>query len=999
MGQKAAATHLPWVWLGKIIASARKMHEDSVDEDNILARDICMSGDQWHGSISSGVLAELMCDGVLVLDDKKRILHCNEEYASMMGSSIETLRGKSVYSLVQASDKDSLLDALNEVEPGKPSKLRITWAPTGADPFQSKLSLASVDNNEVVRFILVASDREELVEASRTFQTLCENLSDGLYLTDFEGKITFLNHRGAELFGYSKSELNQLNFINLVHPDDRESILKLVEKSFQTGTTTSGGFEARGIRKDGSVFHFHVTNTLLKKNNQPVGFQSLIRDVTNRKLGEKALQESEWRYRDLFTHAPVSIWEEDFTEVGKWMERLRAEGIADIQEYLDQNPEAVNDALSLVRVIDVNDYTVEMWEADSKGDLLVPLTNLFHEKTYQAFRRELVAIWDGKPDTLSFESMALSLKGKPINTSVVWKASIISGKMDLSRVIVSIADITEQKRAENRYKTVVQSIDDLIIVFDSENKYSEYYSPDISRLYVQPEEFLRKRIEEVLPEEVAKLHVQTFEAVRESGESKTIDYPLQIQRRRHWFSGRFSLHEDRQSIVGVIRDITSRKNAEDSLRDSEERFSTFTDFIPGPVFIKDEDSRMLYSNKFMIERFGFQEYIGRSTEELYPAWIAERLIDDDRRALSEGSIEVVQSVPDMNGNEHIYRVYKFPIRRPGKSTLLGGIALDITDHVRGEEELKASERRYRTLVEESLQGVAILQDERYVYVNPAFCATVGHDKDVLLSFSSDQVWTLIHPEDIPELENRNSLIAAGVEIEPRHRFRYIRPDSEERVVESFVSPIEHEGRPAILVLDVDITDAAQAEEAIRASELKYRSLVEQFTQGVVIAVGPPLRIVFANRAFASQAGISPEELVDLSSDDVEALLHPDDYQKVLQRFAELMNGRPPDDIPFGFRFIRPDDEIKWLEALGRPIQYQGQKALQITLSDITERVKSDMEKDKAREELKAAAETAMLYLDILGHDIRNQLQAIMWGMELALMRQPKPDVSEAIRHV
>lgn len=138
----------------------------------------------------------------------------------------------------------------------------------------------------------------------------------------------------------------------------------------------------------------------------------------------------------------------------------------------------------------------------------------------------------------------------------------------------------------------------------------------------------------------------------------------------------------------IIHDITERNHAQEELRESDERFSLFMDFLPAIVFIKDEKSRTLYVNKYMNDVLGAKDWIGKTPLELFSKKIARAMIADDKNTLAEGYQEIVETVPDMYGTNHIYQTHKFRIKRSGKPPLLGGIALDITERTQAELENK-----------------------------------------------------------------------------------------------------------------------------------------------------------------------------------------------------------------------------------------------------------------------------------------------------------------------
>jgi PAS domain S-box-containing protein len=162
---------------------------------------------------------------------------------------------------------------------------------------------------------------------------------------------------------------------------------------------------------------------------------------------------------------------------------------------------------------------------------------------------------------------------------------------------------------------------------------------------------------------------------------------------------------------------------------------------------------------------------------------------------------------------------------------------------------------------------------------------------------------------------------------------------------------------------------------LRENEAKYRALVEQSLQGIVIAQGPPPpRLVFANSAMAKILGYTPDELTSLSPKETEGLVHPEDRAVFFGRFSDRLQGKPAPPR-YEVRGIRKDGEVRWLDFSSNRIEYQGQPAVQATFVDITERKRAEEALRRRAEELAALQETV---LDITGaHDLPILLQTIV----------------------
>lgn len=172
-----------------------------------------------------------------------------------------------------------------------------------------------------------------------------------------------------------------------------------------------------------------------------------IEDITMRKQAETALEISEGHFRGLFDHSPISLWEEDYSALKANLDRLRANGVDDLREYMMDHPDAIEQNMEAIRVLDVNQRTLELFKADSKEQLIASLPDIFRGEMRVHFRDELVNIWEGK---LSYEQEGINyaLDGNEIKIHLNW--SVLPGyETTFSRVLVAIQDVTARKKAED----------------------------------------------------------------------------------------------------------------------------------------------------------------------------------------------------------------------------------------------------------------------------------------------------------------------------------------------------------------------------------------------------------------------------------------------------------------------------------------------------------------------------------------------------------------------
>jgi|GEM_PF-1705570 len=176
------------------------------------------------------------------------------------------------------------------------------------------------------------------------------------------------------------------------------------------------------------------------------GAVAVNEDITARKQAERRLQESEARYRSLFEDSPISLWEEDFSQVKQYIDGLRAAGVDDLRVYFTEHPEDVIHCAALVQVIDVNQATVTMHQAADKTEILGSLAKLLGPNAMRAFQEELITFSAGQTH-FKAEVSSRTMQGDPLETLV--SVSIAPGYVETwAKVFVSIMDITARRRAE-----------------------------------------------------------------------------------------------------------------------------------------------------------------------------------------------------------------------------------------------------------------------------------------------------------------------------------------------------------------------------------------------------------------------------------------------------------------------------------------------------------------------------------------------------------------------
>ncbi|MFX1484104.1 MAG: PAS domain S-box protein [Promethearchaeota archaeon] len=347
---------------------------------------------------------------------------------------------------------------------------------------------------------------------------------------------------------------------------------------------------------------------------------------------------------------------------------------------------------------------------------------------------------------------------------------------------------------------------------------------------------------DVLPPEVTEKAVELAQQVKETGRADAYEYQLKIGGSTYWFSVTMSLHDDGESIVSVVRDITSRKHTEEELKRSQERLELAlrgADLAPWDWYHK--TGTLTFSERYA-------EMLGYTLDELnkfsnnYEALVYP---DDLDLVLSKWDNHLENRTP-MYSSEHrmvgkdgrvvwvLDRGRVVERAEDGTPIRSAGTLLDVTHEKLMLEALDRSEERYRRLFEESLQGIVILIKGKIVFANQAYAEMVGRSIGQLLKMSAEETWDMIHPDDRGELKKRDQRIASGEDRLPRVRFRYVRPDGEVRWVDSYARAVEHDGQRALQALEVDITEQHMTENALKESEKIFRDIFEFSPIGIIL---------------------------------------------------------------------------------------------------------------------------------------------------------------------
>ena len=396
-------------------------------------------------------------------------------------------------------------------------------------------------------------------------------------------------------------------------------------------------------------------------------------------------------------------------------------------------------------------------------------------------------------------------------------------------------------------------------------------------------------------------------------------------------------------IMAVLWDITEREKTATALRDSEKNLKAYLECAPDAVYISDLKGIFLYGNKKAEELTGYrkEELIGKSflSLSLLPAnslFKAAELLALNAIGRSTGPDEF--ELVGKAGNHVWVEITTTPIKEQGKVVVIGFVR-DISERKRVEIEMRIKDYAMAS----AISGILLVDlDGVVLYTNQAYLNMWAYQN---AGKAIGQNLTEIAAD-----KNLARTLLNTVRTKGECRCELHAPLRDGRTNDYILSASlvkDDNGVPiAILASTVDITERKRAENAMKASEERYRLLVENANEAIMVAQDGMLK--FANAKTTELSGYSSEEL---SSMPFIKLIYPDDRDMVVERYLRRLKGETLPGV-YSFRFVRKDGSVGWLEINAVLITWEGKPATLNFINDITERLQADEKLKQSYEKLK-----------------------------------------------
>jgi PAS domain S-box-containing protein len=733
----------------------------------------------------------------------------------------------------------------------------------------------------------LATEQAELAGEAR-FKTIANASREGILITDRLFRIRFANQAAAEIFGMNAGKLIEIDLRELVSAEASDFLSKQITR-FQTNPDAvsfeSGNIQIDGRRSDDRLFPLELTISVLPDKSEKLYFV-ILRDITERKLAEQFLRESEAQFRMLADSVPMSIW----------LENPKGECTYVNQTWLTLTGCRIEKELGMG------------WREHVHPDDLGRTCAVFEA----AHREQLPLSTEYRLRAKDGQFRWMADRGQPRFAP--------DGKY-LGH-IGACFDITERKLAEEalreseaKFRALTETTASGILIIDSNGK-CLYSNPTVHNFTGYSEkEFQRMNMIEVVHPDHRQMVLDHWTA-RLAGRSAPSRYELKIVHkdgRTLWvnFAATSIQFDGKPAILATAADITDLKQAEENLWERTLQLNALAENSPLGIVTVNREGKVTLCNPAFEQMFQYtlSEIVGA---DLDSAIVPPHLLGQARELTAQASsgrrFQIITERRRRDGSLLDVEMFAVPLVVDGETVGGYGIYQDLTSRRDLENAIRESEERYRRIFEQANDAIVLVDPATRCLVdaNQRAMETYHLDRSGISRMCTEQLGSIS--------EESRTKVEALDQGGPPVSFEGTYTNAEGKQIAHLVnaSMVDYGGKRVVMAIMRDITERKHMEAALQESEARFR-MVADSVPILMWMLDENARLLFSNKESLEFTGLT---LTELRAGAWVGLIHPDDLARATQLFAEKMRTHEP--YSQEYRVRRHDGEYRWVYEYSRP---------------------------------------------------------------------------------
>lgn len=802
----------------------------------------------------------------------------------------------------------------------------------------------------------VPSDHKSLDEKERMLSSILAASPAGISLSHGR-EIQWVNDAWLRMFGFEDDRECVGQNTRIVYPsqEEYERVGAVLFEKPPTGEVTEADAQFR--RKDGSTFYALVRTKALNPSNPDEGVIVAISDITERKRSEDSLRASEQRLELVLWGADLGLYDWDVRSGTAVVNQRSAEIIGYTLDEIEQ--------------------TFDFWKS------------ILHPEDVQKALETVVDHLRGLTDFYEDEYRVRTKSGE-------WKWVLSRGKVverdkdgGAVRMSGTYLDISERKHVEQalieneaRYRALFENMRNGVAIYEAVDNGEDFVFVDFNKAAEiisgsSRDQVIGKRVSDVFPgvKELGLFGVlQTTWRTGEPAHHPLTKY--QDERIEIWVEN-FVYKLPSSEIVAVFSDETERKMAEEALQDSEEKYRLLVDNAQEAILIA-QDGMLRFVNPKTIELLAYP------AEDLLSKPFTEFIHQDDRDTVLDRHLRRLKGeevsgrysfrILRKDGTEKWVEIEATLISWKGRPAILSFIT-DITERMEMQAALEESEEWYRTLVEESFDGVFVQEGFKIIFASLRLHQMLGYSVGELEGLDH---WVVYHPDYQGITRERAAARLRGEEVVSQYEVKLQRKDGTSFEGEVSARSVTVKGEPGVQVWVRDISKPKRSEEVQR----RLATAVEQAAEAIVIT-DTKGDIQYVNPAFERITGYTREEVL---GQDPSVLKSGEHDQKFYQNLWDTIKRG---DVWTG-RFInrKKDGSLYHEEATISPVRDSSGTIINFVAvkRDVTEHIRLSAQLLQAQK-----MEAVGTLAGGIAHDFNNLLQVTLGYSELLLAERAEDD--------